>query len=186
MNRLTMALICVGLLGASESASAQRVKQRGRAIVEYSSPQVKAVAAYEYSHRNHSGPWVLVELAVQARERIAIERAQISLRTPDERIVPLAAQQQFLEDHETINQLLQNATIWRRPLSPYFAVRPQPTIRFFSHPGRIVHNLFVSNLDQVASGDLFFKSQGSGWPAGRYHLTISHPDAQADLPIELD
>ena len=74
MSRLTIVALCLGLLSASESVLAQRVKQWGNAIVEYRSPDVKTVAAYEYSRRNHTGEWLLVQLAVQASARIAIER----------------------------------------------------------------------------------------------------------------
>jgi len=44
----------------------------------------------------------------------------------------------------------------------------------------------VTNLDETAAGDLFFKSTGGGWPSGAYRLVVSHPDASAELPIELD
>jgi hypothetical protein len=186
MSRLTIVALCLGLLSTPEFVSAQRVKQLGRAIVEYRSPDVKAVAAYEYSRRNHDGEWLLVEMAVQASGRIAIERTQINLLTSDERTIPVATQQEFLDGHQMINGLLQNATVWRRPLDPYFNVRPQPTIRFFSNPGRSVQNSFVTNPDHAASGDLFFKSAGGGWPSGLYRLMVNHPDAKAELPIELD
>jgi len=75
---------------------------------------------------------------------------------------------------------------WRRPLTSYFNVRLQPTIRFFSYSGKNVHDSFVTNPDEVASGDLFFKSAGGGWASGGYRLVMSHPDAKAELPIELD
>jgi hypothetical protein len=186
MSRLTIAATCVGLLCASEFASAQRIKQLGNAIVEYSSPQVKAVVAYEYSRRNHSSAWVLVELAIQAQSRIVIDRSQISFITPDERSVPLATQQQFIDDHETLSPLLQNATVWRRPLSEYFTVRPASTIRFFSYPGRIVQDSFVTNENEVASGDMFFRSSGAAWLKGAYRLIVSHPQAKVELPLELE
>jgi hypothetical protein len=186
MSRLTIVALCAGLLLASEFVAAQRVKQLGHSIVEFRSPDVKAVAAYEYSRRNHSGEWLLIELAVQAQKRIAIERNQIALLTADERKIPLAMQQEFLDSHEMLNGLLQNAKIWRRPLSPYFTTRLVDTIRFFSYPGRTVQDSFVTNPDEVAAGDLFFKSTGGGWASGAYRLVVSHPDAKAELPIELD
>ena len=186
MSRLAIPALCLSLLFAAEVVSAQRVKQLGHAIVEFSSPDVKVVAAYEYSRRNHDGEWLLVELAAQAKKRIAIERAQIHLLTADERRIALASQQEFLDGHQMLNGLLQNTSIWRRPLAPYFTVRPQPTIRFFSYPGKNVHDSFVTNPDEVASGDLFFKSAGGGWASGMYRLIVSHPDAKAELPIELD
>ena len=58
--------------------------------------------------------------------------------------------------------------------------------RFFSHPGRNVHDSFVTNLEETAAGDLFFKSTGGSWPSGAYRLVVSHQDARAELPIELD
>jgi len=186
MSRFTLVALCMSLLFSAEFVSAQRVKQLGRSIVEFTSPDVKAVAAYEYSRRNHSGEWLLVELAVQARKRIAIERSQIHVLTADEKIVPLGMQQEFLDGHEMLNGLLQNAKIWRRPLSPYFTTAPVATIRFFSYPGRNVNNSFVTNPDEVAAGDLFFKSTGGGWASGTYKLVLSHPDARAEMPIELD
>ena len=186
MNRLTIVALCVVLAGASEFVSAQRVRQLGRSIVEFSSPEVKAVAAYEYSRRNHGGEWLLVEMAVQARKRIAIERMQIALRTSDERTIPLASQQEFLDGHTMINGLLQNAKVWRRSLDSYFTVRPQPTIRFFTYPGRNVFDSFVTNPDETAAGDLFFRASAGSWPSGNYRLVMNHPDAKAELPIELD
>jgi len=186
MSRLTIVTLCLSLLFAAEFVSAQRVKQLGRSIVEFTSPDVKAVAAYEYSRRNHAGEWLLVQMAVQAKKRIAIERDQINLLTADERTVPLGKQQDFLEGHEMLNNLLQNAAIWRRPLNPYFTTRTLGTIRFFAYPGSIVQSSFVTNPDAAAAGDLFFKSTGGGWASGTYRLVLSHPDARAELPIELD
>ena len=186
MSRLTIVTLSIGLLLAAEVLSAQRVKQLGHAIVEFKSPDVKAVAAYEYSRRNHSGEWLLVEFAVQAQKRIAVERIQIHLLTSDERVIPLASQQEFLDGHDMLSGLLQNATVWRRSMTSYFTVRPQQTIRFFSYPGRNVHDSFVTNLEETAAGDLFFKSTGGSWPSGAYRLVVSHPDARAEVPIELN
>ena len=187
MSRLTIVVLCLALLSTSGLPSAQqRVKQLGHAIVEFSSPDVKAVVAYEYSRRNHGGEWLLVETAVQAKKRIAIERGQITLLTSDEQRIPLASQQDFLDGHTMINGLLQNAKVWRRSLDSYFAVRPQPTIRFFTYPGRNVHDSFVTNPDETAAGDLFFRSATGSWPTGNYRLVVNHPDAKAELPIQLD
>ena len=187
MSRLAALVVCVSVVSGSIGALAQgRIRQQGRAIVEYRSPEVNAVAAYEYSQRNHGGTWLLIELGVQSAKRIAVHRNQISLVGPDERRVPVATQQQFLDDHQELNQLLQNAQIWRRSLTPYFVTQPAGTIRFFSYPGRIVHDSFVTNLDEGAVGDLFFKSPDGLWPAGTYRLVLNHEQAKAELPIALE
>jgi hypothetical protein len=163
-----------------------QVRQLGRAIVQFRSNEVSAVANYEYSQRNHDEPWLLIEFAVQARNRIAIHRDQLSLLGPDERVYPIATQPQFIEDHETLTRLLQNAEVWRRQLSSYFTTRPSmQTIRFFAQPGGIVHDSAATNLDEVAAGDLLFKSPDGRWNAGTYRLVLNHDKAKAALPITL-
>jgi hypothetical protein len=93
MSRITLAALSVGLLFNAEFVAAQRARQLGHAIVEFRSPDVKAVAAYEYSRRNHSGEWLLIEFAVQAQKRIAIERTEINLLTSDERRILMKRRQ---------------------------------------------------------------------------------------------
>lgn len=187
MRRLTVLFAPVAAVAlASGILSAQgRVKQHGRAIVEYRSPDVHAVAAYEYSQRNHAGAWLLIEFAVQASHRIAIHRDEFSLIRPNEEVVRLATQEQFLEDHQELTQLQQNAKIWRRPLNSYFRTPPLGTIRFFTAPGAVVHDSAATNLDEVASGDLFFKSPTGRWEAGTYRLVLNHERAKAELPLTL-
>jgi hypothetical protein len=181
-------VVGVGLLLAAVQLTAQqaRVTLEGRAIVQVRGPEGNAAAAWEYSRTNHSGPWLLIEFAMQAKKRVAVDRNQITLLTPKEEIVRLATQQQFLEDQPVLTKLLQNATVTRRPLSLYFTSPLQPTIQFFSFPGKVVHDDFVTNQDEVAYGDLLFKSPTGRWAAGAYRLNINHPDARVQLPIELD
>jgi hypothetical protein len=187
MRRFTPLALTVGLLCTAGSLSAQgRITQQGRAIVEYRSPEVTAVAAYEYSQHNHGGAWLLIEFAVQSSKRIAIHRDGISLLGADERRVPVATQQRFLDDQTDLTLLLQNARIWRRQLHSYFRTPPQQTIRFFSAAGRVVHDSAVSNLDEVAAGDLLFESPDGRWEAGTYRLVLNHEQAKAELPITLE
>ena len=187
MPRAFIVVATAAVLTAAVTISGSgRIKQHGRAIVEYRSDDVLAVAGYEYSQRHHDGAWLLIEFAVHATHRIAIERDQLSLVAPEQRSVPLATQAEFLEDQKTLPLLLQNATIWRRPLSDYFVSRPaKQTIRFFAKPGGIVHDSAVTNLDEVATGDLLFKSPDGKWPAGTYNLVLNHDKARAELPITL-
>ena len=134
MARFTAVVVALGVACGSAFVAAQsRVTQEGRAIVRSRSPEVNAVAAYEYSQQHHESAWLLIEFAVQATERIAIHRTEISLRGPgEERVVALATQEQFLEDHQELDKLLQNAVVTRRPLSSYFVIPTKPTIQFFS------------------------------------------------------
>lgn len=184
--RYTIALTLVAAVGVSAVIFAQgRIKQHGRAIVEYRSEEVAAVASYEYSQRNHDGAWLLIELAVQAKERIVLHRHELTLVGPDGRSYPVATQPEFLEDHQALTALLQNASMWRRPFDSYFRSRTVKSIRFFSVPGSVVSDSAISNLDEVASGDLLFKSPDARWSAGVYRLVLNHAQASAELPIRL-
>jgi hypothetical protein len=181
---VTGALVTVSL--AVTAAAPGRIKQHGRATVEYRSEDVVAVANYEYSQRNHQGRWLLIKFGVQATPRIAVNRNQIVLIQPDEQVVPLATQRQFLDDQPTLTALNQNAAIFDRDLHSYFTAPVNRTINFFARPGGTVSDSFVSNLDDVASGNLLFKSPKGNWPAGSYRLMLKHGQAMAELPIILD
>jgi hypothetical protein len=186
MRHAAALAIAAGLAAVTVRLDAQaQLLQHGRATFEYRSREVNAVVSYDYSQRNHAGAWLLLHFAVQARERIAVERSEIDLLTGSEDVIALATQQQFLEDHQELSRLLQNAQIWRRPLGMYFVSPVTDAIQFFSPPGRIVHDSFVTNRDNVAEGDLFFKSPTGTWPAGTYQLRLEHDQARAVLPIEL-
>lgn len=188
MLRRAIVLAVVTAVLASAGLSAQgRITPRGRAITEYRGDDVLAVVSYEYSQKQHDTAWLLIEFAVQAKQRIAIDRKELTLIGPGEQTFPLATQAEFLADHEVINLLLQNAAVWRRPFDPYFSSRPtKNTIRFVGRPGALVNDSVVTNLDEVATGDLFFKSPNGKWEAGTYRLVLNHEKAKADLPITLE
>jgi hypothetical protein len=178
--------LAVVFFTAFTAAAPGRIKQHGRATVEYRSEDVTAVASYDYSQRNHQGSWLLIKFAVQATPRIAVHRHEIVVIRPDEQVVPLATQPQFLDDQPALLALNQNAAIFDRELSSYFTAPVNRTINFFSPPGRTVSESFVTNLDDVASGNLLFKSPTGSWPAGTYRLVLKHGQAMAELPITLN
>jgi len=183
---LTLAL--VAMLGATIAVSAQgKVKQYGRATVEYRSDEVAAVANYDYSQKNHQGPWLLVGFAVQGRKGpIVIRREDLTLRAPDERTIPMATQQMYLQDSTLLTPLMQNASIWARALDDYFPSRPaQRTVNFFTRPGGIVHDSVMTHPDEVATGDLLFKAPDGKWLEGTYRLVLNNDKARAELPITL-
>jgi hypothetical protein len=107
------------VVSASVALSAQRpaddnafprTKPYGRATVQYEDPQIKAVAIYDYSQRNHNQPWLLVQFGVALSQRTEVRRDSFHIVTmPDRREVPLATQQQFLADAARIQQFKQNA-----------------------------------------------------------------------------
>jgi hypothetical protein len=186
-RQLGTGVLLIVVLASGVVSTEGRTKTYGRSTVEYRSQDVTAVASYDYSQGNHAGEWILIEFAVQSKPRIAIDRRQLMLIRPDEQVVPVATQPQFLDDQPTLSVLLQNASIHRRELDGFFAApRAQRTISFFSRPGGTVTENFVTNLDEVATGNLLFKAPDGRWPAGDYRLVLRHEKVTADLPIRLE
>ena len=81
--------LCLALMvmaaGAVALAAQGKVKQYGRATVEYRSDDVAVVANYDYSQKNHAGPWLLVTFAVQGLKKpivIMIVPETVGLRLP--------------------------------------------------------------------------------------------------------
>jgi len=187
MFRRPMILALVAITaGAVTLAGQGRVKQYGRATVEFRSNDVSVVANYDYSQKNHAGPWLLIGFAVQGRSPIVIKRTDLSLRAADEQTIPVATQQEFLKDQELLRPLFQNATIWFRSLDDYFPSRPsQHTVNFFAFPGSIVTDSVVTHNDEVATGQLLFKAPGGKWQEGAYTLVLNHEKAKAEVPITL-
>lgn len=114
-HRITLS-IAVAVSASVAASAAGTITQHGRAIVEYRSDEVSAVASYECSQRNHNGH----------------------------------------PDHPVLLE-----------------------------PGRIIHDSAVTNLDQVAAGNLLFKSPSGKWNAGAHRLVLIHEQAKAELPITL-
>lgn len=186
MPRRSLALALAAIVCASGVVFAQgRIKQHGRSTVEFKSNDALAVVYYDFAQRNHGGPWLLLDFAIQTKPRIVIHRDQISLRGPVERVYRLASQQEFLEDQATLTRLRQNALVQRQPLGAYFTSPVEDSIHFFAWPRTIVQDTFVSNPDHVPAGELLFKSPDGKWAPGEYHLIVNHEQVKVDLPIEL-
>lgn len=179
-------------LAASQPAADNafpHTRANGRATVEYKDAKVQAVAIYDYSQRNHDQRWLLVQIGVALRERGAINRDSVSLITPDGRTVPLATQEQFLEDAAQIVKLRQNASIFQQPILTYFPTSANGEyLRWFALPGEgTVRDLAVVSAEHdVVLGELYFRSPTGRWDAGTYRLVFDSDKGHAELPIRLE
>jgi hypothetical protein len=190
----TVVLLFAGAtLSASQRAGVDNVfphtKPNGRATVEYKDDKVQAVAIYDYSQRNHDGAWLLVQIGVALRERGALKRDSFSLVMPDGRAVPLAMQEQFLEDAAEIVKLRQNASIFKRPVLIYFPKSADgESLRWFALPGEgtVRDTAIVPSEHGVVLGDLYFKSPTRRWDDGTYRLVFDDEKGHAELPIRLE
>ena len=165
-----------------------RTKSFGRATVQYRDEKLQAVAIYDYSQRNHGQAWLLVQFGVALSERAVVRRDSFQIVMPGGRAVPLATQEQFLDDGARIRQLRQNARIFQQQLLAYFPRSATGDImRWVALPGDgIVRESLIPSEHGVAIGDLYFKSPTLRWEAGTHRLVFDHEKGHAELPIRLD
>lgn len=198
MVRLAAAILAagVGLSAAQRPADDNafpRTKSYGRATVLYEDDQVRAVAIYDYSQRNHDQAWLLVQFGVALYQRAAVYRDSFQIVMPGGRSVPLATQKQFLEDAAKIQQFRQNASIFNRELVSYFPKSghgngPGDVMRWVALPGEgLVRDPVVLPAEHaLAIGDLYFKSPTLRWEKGVHRLVFNHEKGHAELPIRLE
>jgi hypothetical protein len=174
-------------VGAQVGQSFPHTNKYGRATIEYRHSGLGVVANYDYSQRNHSGPWLLIDVALGSADRFVLHRTNFRLVAPDGQRVPLASQQQGRDDMKNINLLIQNAKIHRQNLDSYFAQRDRhEAFNFFSLPFvRSISDEAIVDNDRVAQGPLLFRSPGGSWGEGTYRLVLTNDKAKAELPITL-
>ena len=115
-------------------------------------------------------------------------RKDITLRTPDDRAVPVASQRAFSQDHQRTRLLRRNAVTARHPVGSYLRERRAARFQWFvlnAWEG-IVSDIFDVNQHQSAMGTLYFASPTGAWEAGTYTLVVQTDAVRATLPIDLD
>jgi len=173
----------------SDDNAFPHTKPNGRATVEYKDEKVQAVAIYDYSQRNHDGAWLLVQIGVALSERGAVTRDSFSMTMPGGRVVPLATQEQFLDDSAKITKLRQNARIFQREVIGYFPKSADGEyLRWFALPGEgtVRNPAIIPSEHGVVIGDLYFKSPTLRWDSGTYRLVFGNDKGHAELPIRLE
>lgn len=198
MFRIAAAILAAGIgLSApqrpGDDNAFPRTKAYGRATVLYEDSQVRAVAIYEYSQRNHDQAWLLVQFGVALSERSTVHRESFSIITPEGRSVLLATQQQFLKDSAKIQAFRQNASIFRRELGSYFPKSgggngPGDVMRWVALPGEgtVREPMVLPAEHALGVGDLYFKSPTLRWDNGIHRLIFNHDKGHAELPIRLE
>jgi hypothetical protein len=187
MLRTIALLLAVAVSTGQAGQSFPHTNKYGRATIEYRHQGLGVVANYDYSQKNHSGPWLLIDVALGSAERFVLHRTNFSLVTPAGQTIPLASQQQGQTDSENINLLIQNAKIHRHNLDSYFAQRDRrEPFNFFSLPFvRSISDEAIVDNDRVAQGPLLFRSPDGGWKEGTHRLVLTNEKAKAELPITL-
>jgi hypothetical protein len=194
MNRMLIAALttlATCSLAAQTEWSFPHTRANGRATPEYNHNELHVVVNYDYAQLNHKTKWLLLDLAVASKLSFIPTRKDLSLLTPDGRQMPVARQEELLEDSAGLNSVLQNARIFRRDLRSYFVQRgggvPDEQIRFQSFPlGKTVSDQATVDRDHITAGQLLFKTPRGSWDAGTYRLEVRSDAGLAAVPIKLE
>ena len=191
MRMTTSAALVALMLGTTARAQqdfSPANHERGRAAVEYADKNAHIVAAYYYSQRHHGSRWIVIDTAMSTEERSLLHRDAFALRTPGGREIPLATQRRVGEDTVNVQKLLRNASVEGHDLLSYFTQRDRTYgMRLFTFPfGGVVHDDFIVDHNEVATGPLLFESPTGAWEKGTYALIVRHSNGAAELPIRLE
>jgi len=195
MNRVLATALIVGFVVSGGINAAQnkewsfpRTRSYGRATTEYNG-KVHVVINYDYSQRKHGSKWLLLDIAMSSVQRFVLHKGDLKVLTPSGRELPVAPQQALNDDAKGITSVLQNASIWRRPLEMYFNQRQMiERIRFHVAPpgaGTASDEAVVDN-DYVTMGPIFFRTPEGTYEAGTYRLEINTPVDKPALPLKLE
>jgi len=178
-------------LAAQKEFSFPHTRPNGRATPEYHQNGLHVVVNYDCAQRNHKTRWLLLDLAIASTQSFILHRKDITLLTPDGRQVPVASQEEIVEDSAGISSVLQNARVCRHDLTSYFFQRsgvPNEQIRFQAFPPgeRTVSNEVTVDRDHVTLGQLLLRTPAGSWDAGTYRLEVNTDAGLAALPIKLE
>jgi hypothetical protein len=184
---ILIALVSATLIASQKEQLFPHTKKSGKATVEYRYEGFAVVANYDYSQRNHSAAWLLIDVAMASKTRFVAHRDDFSLVTPEGRPLKLPTQQGVSADSPALMSLAQNSKIHRQNLEGYFSQRSvREILNFYSSPfEHAISDEAIVDNDRVTMGALLFKSPEGRWPEGTYRLAIDNEKAQAALPIAL-
>jgi hypothetical protein len=190
ITALIVSFVVSGAFVAAQNKewSFPRTRSYGRATTEYNGVLHVAIN-YDYSQRKHGSKWLLVDIAMSSGKRFVLRKNDLRLLSPNGRELGVAPQEALNDDAKGITSVLQNASIWRRPMEHYFNQRNMiERFRFqVAPPGAgIVTDEVVVDNDHVAIGAVFFRTPEGTWDAGTYRLEINTAVDKAALPIKLE
>ncbi len=194
----TMALLAGSALWATSD-----ITQLGRATVEYRDDNLRVVAAYDYSQREHAEPWLLFDVGVTAQRDRWLRPDDFALALPDGRVIETPTQTEWRRGRGEAMAMLQRARPMRTTVVEgafgcrYAVVRPGIR-RWSGGLGRdacdyrsfwtvgTADGYVAVNRFRAARVDVLFESPfGDGWPAGEYLLLVRGDGEPARLPVVL-
>lgn len=196
--RVTLTWALALLTGSALWAS--DITQIGRATVEYRNDDLRVVAAYDYSQREHAEPWLLFDVGVTAQRDRWLKPDDFALVMPDGRVVDTPTQSEWRRGRGDALATLQRARPSRTGVvdgafgcgSRQVPPRAGDLDRyrcdyraFWKLQGRADRYVAVNSFRAARVDVLFESPDGDDWPAGEYMLLLRGEGEPARLPVVL-
>jgi hypothetical protein len=184
---VTASVLIVGCSSA-EPTDDPGVDRMGQYILMSKGPEAEAVIGYRHAQNQLGSEWLMLEVAMTSPpgQTARIERKNISVRTPAGVTIPMATQNDFIQDFGSLQSFISAANVVRDPMD-YWPPRKQTCpLEFFVEPGRgISYDQVTVNDFRACQGRFWFKVPG-GVQAGRYVLTIELEESEIRIPFTFE
>lgn len=190
--KTVLLLFCVVFAGACSSAVSTvdpGVRAVGEHFLLYEGAEIEIALGIGYAAGHVGDEYLLLGASFAGADSArvtTVDRAGISVQTPDGQTIPLLSQAGFLEAYGKLNAAARRAEV----TSP-IALDSRPTRRpcgdwFFRIPSDgLTRDVLTFSSIEVCDGLLFFLVPG-GVQSGRWTLEIKLEDSVVQIPFVLD
>lgn len=189
---LAFALVAAGACASSSWTPADETGTRvvSRSSVFHDGPQIAATVVHPSAKRSVGEEWLVLAVELTAQQGsgpFVIRRSDITLRTPDGRVLTPLSQDEFRSKYPRIQIPVERALAYLPLLNRYKPSREVPCTRWFlvPPPGMLSFDEIPVSSAQICSGPLVFNVSGGIQP-GRWRLIIELEESRADIPFTLE
>jgi hypothetical protein len=188
LRATVFAVAFILFLGGIGQADSGGITQKGKYVVWYDGPELKAELIYRWANDHLGDEWLVLKLSITSDHRSASEvsRSSITIRTPDGRTLPLMDQKAFREIYPEVRVALERIDAWGPPVRRLDSFNWRCEFWFLAPPFSTGNRESLRlNPGSWCNGPLVFRPPAGVQP-GRWVLVIDLEESQARIPFELE
>jgi len=188
---LALMIAGCGSSGSADSKPAGPAKpsvtQVGRTQVRTVGADLEGIVSYKFADSSLGDEWLIIDVALTGERAAAIEVkvADVSMRTPDGRRIPLPTQKEFIDAYPQLQSMLRRAAVASEPLEATRGGKRPCDLNFLRLPGTgSTRDAIWINQRELCVGMLAFPVAGGIQP-GRWKLIIELEESSLEIPFDL-